>query len=95
MVITFQEFLSHPVVVDFLSTVRFKTNKEYFLEKLYTTQQRHCLSWESEERRKQHSIDNISKIRWDANEKCFNIFYKETENFSSIWYHYDLDGRWY
>lgn len=97
MVVTFEKFLSEPVVQEFLTTIHFRNDseKEYILKKLYNTQKRHHLSWESEEKRNQHSLDNIEKIRWDVNNKCFKVYYKKTKDSSSTWYHYDLNGNWY
>ncbi|MCP1312073.1 hypothetical protein [Paenibacillus tyrfis] len=42
------------------------------------------------EMRKKYSRDNISKITWNAKEKCLHVHFTDGE-----WWHYATDGMWY
>lgn len=56
---------------------------------------KHVSCWDSPERIRQHALSNIQKVKWDRNDKCFNVYYKKTKHFSAEWYHYTLSGQWY
>lgn len=91
---TFEEVKNHPVVAKMVK--RFVSVQQDDIAKaFYRVWTKHYNVWESPERRDQHSLDNISKILWDNNEKCFKVYYKKTKKFSSTWYHYTLSGEWY
>lgn len=56
-------------------------------------QERHVNAWESDERIKQHSLVNIEKVDYDHSKDLFYVYYKETNTFSSVWYHYDTNNN--
>ena len=59
-------------------------------------QDTHFNGWESEERREQHSLENIEKVEYHAVEDLFYVYYKKTKRFSKEWYHYDTNrGVWW
>lgn len=64
-------------------------------EKLYNAfiklQETHNNAWESNERKDQHSLKNIEKVEYNSSEGLFYVYYKETEHFGEVWYHYDTE----
>lgn len=56
---------------------------------LERTHQRHQKIWESEERKAEHSIDQMKEVKWDNKENCLKVYYK------TGWYHYMPNGDWY
>lgn len=57
---------------------------------------KHLNAWESTERREQHSLDNIERVKYNSDEDLFYVYYKETEHFKKTWYHYDTNrGVWW
>lgn len=91
---TFEEVCEHPIVQQLLKKFAIHLRDDV-AKAFYRVWNRHYNAWESVERKQQHSLDNISKIVWDANQKCFKVYYKTTKHFSSVWYHYTLSGEWY
>lgn len=91
---TFEEVASHPkvqkMVNKFVSIQRDDVAKAF-----YRTWSRHYNAWGCQERQEQHSLENISRLSWDRNEKCFKVYYKKTKHFAPVWYHYTLSGQWY
>jgi hypothetical protein len=93
---TFEEVSNHPIVQKMINKFFVSDlHKEIAVKAFYRVWIRHYNAWDSSERKEQHSLDNISKIVWDKNEKCFKVYYKKTKNFSAEWYHYTLKGDWY
>lgn len=92
--LTFEEVFNHPKVQQLVKKYISK-HREPMAREFYKVWKRHYNSWESIERKEQHSLDNIKKIVWDGTEKCFKVYYKKTEHYSEVWYHYCLDGTWY
>lgn len=91
---TFEEVVEHPAVKKMVSTFR-SQYQEKAARAFYDIHRKHYNAWESEERKEQHSLNNIKKIEWNNQEQCFHVFYKATKRFSATWYHYTLDGKWY
>lgn len=59
-------------------------------------QDKHFNGWESENRKDQHSLDNIEKVEYLSTEDLFYVYYKKTKHFSKEWYHYDTNrGVWW
>lgn len=77
-----------------------KNNQFGLSDELYNRfkklQEKHFNAWESNNRREQHSIDNIERVKYNPSEDLFYVYYKETEHFDKVWYHYDThEGVWW
>lgn len=57
---------------------------------------KHLQAWESEERKEQHSLDNIKNVKYNPSDNLFYVYYKKTKHFEKEWYHYDTNrGVWW
>lgn len=59
------------------------------LKRFMEIQEKHFNAWSSEERKEQHSLENIEKVKYNPSEDIFYVYYKETDRFRKEWYHYD------
>lgn len=92
--ITYEEVANHHKVKSMVNKF-VPIQRDVVAKAFYRVWSKHYNCWESVERKRQHSLSNISRVNWDRNEKCFKVYYKKTKEFSSVWYHYTLSGEWY
>lgn len=90
----FEEFITYPVIEKIVNKF-VESQRDRIREVLFKTLKKHYFAWESEERREQHSLNNINKITWDKKEKAFQVYFNSTKNYPSVWYYYNLKGEWY
>lgn len=91
---TFEEVANHHKVKQMVNKF-VPIQRDDVAKAFYRVWSKHYNCWESAERKEQHSLDNISRLSWDRNEKCFRVYYKKTKHFEKTWYHYTLSGNWY
>lgn len=64
-------------------------------ERFLKVQRLHQNSWGSEERREQHSLENVIDVKLEIPQRLFKVKYKPIHGYDE-WYHYDpINMEWW